>query len=155
MKLQLATAAALVGLSGALMAQTQTISVPLNYNFNGCVHAGENGNPDDPNGYRSISDRGLDWTNGTPGAWSNYALVGQPGVLDCVHIGDRDQRWPFDPAPDGNNRGTARSDQIMDNRIRIAHRHAKPAQHVGGGALSHANGTSQTQDDHVTRSASI
>jgi hypothetical protein len=102
----LATSAALVGLSGALLAQTQTISVPLNYNFNGCVHAGENGNPDDPNGYRSISDRGLDWTNGTPGAWANYALVGQPGVVDCVHIGDRDQRWPFDPVANGNNRGT-------------------------------------------------
>ena len=28
---------------------------------------------------------------------------------------------------DSNDRGTARSDQIMDNRIRIAHRHAKPA----------------------------
>ena len=102
----LTTSAALVGLSSALLAQTQTVPVPLNYNFNGCVHAGENGNPDDPNGYRSISDRGLDWTQGTPGAWSNYQLVGQPGVVDCVHIGDRDQRWPFDPVANGNNRGT-------------------------------------------------
>ena len=80
--------AVLLSAATNLVAQTQVVNVPLNYNFNGVVHAGENGNPDDPNGYRSISDRGQDWSQGTPAAFANYQLVGQPGVLDIVHVGD-------------------------------------------------------------------
>ena len=106
MNKSLLASAVLLSAATNLVAQTQVVNVPLNYNFNGVVHAGENGNPDAPNGYRSISDRGLDWTQGPPGAWSNYQLVGQPGIVDIVHIGDRDQRWPFDSSQNGNNRGT-------------------------------------------------
>ena len=53
--------AAVLGLSSAAFAQS--IPVPLNYNFNGIVHANEAGNADDPNGFRSISDRALDFSN--------------------------------------------------------------------------------------------
>ena len=86
--------------------------IPLNYNFNGIVHAGENGVPDDPNGYRSISDRGLDFTGGVPSdsTLDKYNIVSQPGQLDIVHIGNRNTAsgglWIFDPVADGDCNGT-------------------------------------------------
>ena len=55
----------LTALTAPIAAQA-TIPVPLNYNFNGIVHAGEMGLPDDPNGFRSISDRALDFLSGVP-----------------------------------------------------------------------------------------
>jgi len=88
-----------------------TTQVPLNYNFNGIVHAGEDGNPDSPAGYRSISDRALDFTAGVPVApiLAPYALVGQAGVVDIVHLGNRNSvsnfGYTFDPTPDGDNIG--------------------------------------------------
>jgi hypothetical protein len=88
-----------------------TTQVPLNYNFNGIVHAGEDGNPDDPAGFRSISDRALDFTAGVPVSpvLAPYALVGQPGVLDVVHLGNRNTvsnaGYAFDLVPDGDNIG--------------------------------------------------
>ena len=74
--------------SGAI---AQNFPVPLNYNFNGIVHANEAGNADDPNGFRSISDRALDFSNGVPNdtLLNGYTIVGTPGVLDIVHLGDR------------------------------------------------------------------
>ncbi len=104
------SSAALLGLSGAAIAQA--IPVPLTYNFNGIVHAGESGLPDDPNGYRSISDRGLDWQGGVPSdnLLNGYTLVGTPGTLDIVHLGNRNTvsggLWAFEPAANGNNVGT-------------------------------------------------
>ncbi|MFN3241720.1 MAG: hypothetical protein ACE37K_09435 [Planctomycetota bacterium] len=100
--------AALLGLSGAAFAQA--IPVPLAYNFNGIVHAGEAGLPDDPNGYRSISDRGLDFTLGVPNdtLLNAYQLIGSAGALDIVHLGNRD-------TVDGGNRAfqaTANGDDI-------------------------------------------
>lgn len=88
----------------------QSIPVPLTYNFNGIVHAGESGLPDDPNGYRSISDRGLDWTGGVPNdqLLAQYQLIGTAGVLDMVHLGNRN-------TVDGGNRqfdATANGDDI-------------------------------------------
>jgi hypothetical protein len=88
-----------------------TTQVPLNYNFNGIVHAGEDGNPDSPAGFRSISDRALDFTAGVPVSpiLAPYALVGQAGALDIVHLGDRNNVaggiWAFDAVPDGDNIG--------------------------------------------------
>jgi len=88
-----------------------TTQIPLNYNFNGIVHAGESANPDSLTGYRSISDRGLDFSGGVPTApiLAPYALVAQPGVLDIVHLGNRNTvdngNRAFDAAPDGDNIG--------------------------------------------------
>ncbi len=103
----LATTAALLGFSGAVLAQN--VAVPLNYNFNGIVHAGEDQQPDAPNGYRSISDRGLNFTGGIPGALGGYQLVGQPGVLDIVHLGNRNSAaggaFQFQATANGDNVG--------------------------------------------------
>src|SRR5690606_25022206 len=69
-------------------------------------HAGEGFLPDDPNGYRSISDRGLDFTAGVPNdpLLANYQLVATPGTLDIVHLGNRNTvnggAVFFDAAPD-------------------------------------------------------
>ena len=101
--------ATLAALAAPLAAQT--ISVPLNYNFNGIVHAGESFLPDDPNGYRSISDRGLDFTAGVPNdpLLAPYQLVTTPGTLDIVHLGNRNTvdngNWAFDATPDFDDIG--------------------------------------------------
>ena len=90
----------------------QGTQVALNYNFNGILHAGEAGVPDDSMGFRSISDRALDFRNGVPidPILVGYQVVDTPGVLDIVHLGNRDQHdagnWAFDPTPDGDNIGT-------------------------------------------------
>jgi len=86
----LATSFAALSFAGAAFAQN--IPVPLNYNFNGIVHAGEAGLPDDPVGFRSISDRALDFSNGIPNdsLLSGYQLIGTPTSLDIVHLGNRD-----------------------------------------------------------------
>lgn len=90
---------------------TTLVPVDLDYNFNGIVHNGEDGNPDDLNGYRSISDRGLDFTAGVPAdpTLDDYTLVGAPGVLDIVHLGNRNTtdsgNHAFDAAVDGDDVG--------------------------------------------------
>ncbi|MGK0204605.1 MAG: hypothetical protein ACI9S9_003690, partial [Planctomycetota bacterium] len=75
----------------ATSASAQNIPVPLNYNFNGIVHAGESGLPDDLAGYRSISDRGLDFTGGVPvdPLLNPYQLISATSTLDIVHLGNR------------------------------------------------------------------
>ena len=55
----------LIALTAPIAVQA-TIPVPLNYNFNGIVHAGEMGLPDDPHGFRAISDRAFDFMTGVP-----------------------------------------------------------------------------------------
>ena len=103
--------ASLLAFAPAALSQTVT-QVPLNYNFNGVVHAGESGMPDDPDGYRSISDRGLDFTVGVPvdPVLDAYSIVDTAAALDVVHIGNRNTvaggAWAFDAAPDGDNVGT-------------------------------------------------
>jgi len=95
----------------AVSATAQSVPVPLNYNFNGIVHAGEAGLPDDPAGFRSISDRALDFSTGVPSnpILAEYQLVATPGTLDIVHLGNRNLVaggiWAFDPTPDGDNIG--------------------------------------------------
>jgi len=87
--------------------------LPLAHNFNGMVHAGEAGSPDDPDGFRSISDRGL-LVDGGDGAFSNligpsgiaYRVEPSAGTLDIVHLGNRNAvdngNWAFDASPDGD-----------------------------------------------------
>jgi hypothetical protein len=87
------------------------VQVPLNYNWNGIAHAGEVGVPDAPAGFRSISDRALDFTAGVPNdpLLARYAVVATAGTLDMVHLGNRNTvdngNWAFDPTPDNDDRG--------------------------------------------------
>ena len=90
------------------VAQSTTHQLALNYNFNGIVHLGETGLPDDLNGYRSISDRGLNFTNGIPGdvLLSPYSIIGAANTLDIVHLGNRNTGFfPFDAAVNADNIG--------------------------------------------------
>jgi len=110
--MRLALASALAALLGGAISAQNTVQVALNYNFNGIVHAGEAGNPDAPNGFRSISDRALDFTNGVPASavLQRYALVTTAGSFDMVHLGNRNTVsngiWAFEPFPNGNTVGT-------------------------------------------------
>jgi hypothetical protein len=96
-------------LASPILAQTTPIT--LNYNFNGIIHAGEAGLPDDPAGFRSISDRALDFSAGIPvdPLLANYQLVATPGAFDIVHLGNRNTvdngNWLFDATPDGDTIG--------------------------------------------------
>jgi hypothetical protein len=87
--------------AGANCTAVSYVPVPLNYNFNGMVHGPvEQGttNRDNPNGYRSISDRGL-MVDGSAGSINGaplidpdfmpFTLVTQAARLDIVHLGDR------------------------------------------------------------------
>ena len=85
--------------------------IALNCNFNGIVHAGEAGQADNLNGYRSISDRGLDFSAGVPAQplLAPYAFVTTPNTLDIVHLGNRNTvsggLWAFDATPDADDIG--------------------------------------------------
>ena len=105
-------------LSSVLVATTlcaslaaQSVPVVLNYNFNGIVHNGEAGLPDDANGFRSISDRALDFGAGVPAdpLLQQYQLVTTAGTLDIVHLGNRNTvdggLRAFDATPDGDDIG--------------------------------------------------
>jgi hypothetical protein len=74
----------------SIVPQSQT-PLELTYNYNGMVHAGEDNIPDDPNGYRSISDRGLNVTGGSPtgGAADKYEFCTDANVTDMVYLGNR------------------------------------------------------------------
>lgn len=93
------------------VSRADLIQIELNYNYNGLVHAGEAGMPDAFTGYRSISDRGLDFSAGVPEhpLLAPYLLVSQPGVMDIVHLGNRTTAdsglQPFDFEPDDDERG--------------------------------------------------
>lgn len=93
-----------------------TVEYPLvlDCNFNGIVHATEAGQPDAPNGFRSISDRALRHL-GAPGTFADltspnsglsYDVVDAVGALDILHVGNRNTvdggTWAFDPVPDGD-----------------------------------------------------
>lgn|GEM_PF-1922480 len=88
------------------------VQIGLNCNFNGIAHAGEVGSPDDPQGYRSISDRGLSFASGVPNApvFEGYRVATAPHALDIVHLGNRDTvsggLWAFEPTANGNLVGT-------------------------------------------------
>ena len=88
-----------------------TFQVDLAYNFNGIVHAGEAGLPDSLTGYRSMSDRGLDFSAGIPGdpLLTGYAFVNTAGALDIVHLGNRNTVsggvWAFQATANGDGIG--------------------------------------------------
>lgn len=98
-------------------AQGAQTTIQLNYNFNGMVHTGEAGQPDAPNGFRSISDRAMIIDGGpssfndltSPNSNLTYSIVHSPGVLDIVHIGNRNTvangAYPFDTVANGDNIG--------------------------------------------------
>ena len=102
----------IASLCASPIAAQSTHHIPLNYNYNGIVHAGEEGNPDSSNGYRSISDRGLNFTGGVPNdsLLNKYSIVSSPGALDIVHLGNRNTimggLFAFDGSPDGDDVGT-------------------------------------------------
>ena len=101
----------LLVLCSRFLPSQNTVSVALNYNWNGIVHAGEAASPDALNGFRSISDRALDFTGGLPAnpVFSRFAVVATAGGLDMVHLGNRNTvdngNWAFDAAANGNNVG--------------------------------------------------
>ena len=102
---------AVAAVAAASSVTAQNIPVPLNYNFNGIVHAGESGLPDDPAGFRSISDRALDFSTGVPAdpLTNPYQLIATAGALDIVHLGNRNTvdngNWAFQPTANGDNIG--------------------------------------------------
>lgn len=81
--------------------------LPLDYNWNALVHSGEMGMPDNPDGYRSISDRGLTVevdVNSLPSAVTgntglDYELNTSPFEVDSVFLGLR-RTWDSAPDPD-------------------------------------------------------
>jgi hypothetical protein len=108
-----ALVAAVASASGLALAADQT-PIPLNYNFNGMVHTGEAGWPDNPDGFRSIADRGL-LVDGNAGSLNagpitgstglSYSIVGSPFVVDIVHLGNRLISNAYDAIEDGDNIG--------------------------------------------------
>lgn len=102
----------------AVAAWSSDTPVALSYNFNGMVHSGEGTFADDPNGYRSIADRGLR-VDGAAGSFGTNPLLGfggipysiemNAGVLDLVYLGNRNTVSggfrAFDPNVDGDERG--------------------------------------------------
>ncbi len=116
MNMRVSFVGALVCAAGAAVAGGD-VALPLTYNWNGMVHVGENGQPDNPDGFRSISDRALD--AGGSGAAINagpivgtdglvYSVVGAAGVLDIVHLGTTGVTGSvrgWDAVADGDNIG--------------------------------------------------
>ena len=108
----LPTAVCAAAFGAVTTASAQTVTqVALDYNFNGIVHAGEGLLPDAPNaGYRSISDRGLDFSLGVPGdaLFAPYLLVDSADALDVV-VGNRNTvdggNRVFDSFADGDDNG--------------------------------------------------
>jgi hypothetical protein len=86
---EMKTLAILLLCAPAALAQTTTHQIALNYNYNGMVHAGESGDADNLDGYRSISDRGLDFTGGVSGGLAAWDVVDQAGVPDILYLGNR------------------------------------------------------------------
>jgi hypothetical protein len=93
--------------------------IPLNCNFNGMVHPGEEGVPDSiaPSLYRSIADRGL-YVDGDPGGTTPpalgatpiigatgipYTIVNTPATLDIVMLGNRNLNNPYELTAPGVN----------------------------------------------------
>jgi hypothetical protein len=93
------------------------VPVQLAWNFNGMAQNGEENNPDNPDGYRSLSDRGMR-LNAVPGSLDvgpegvsgiPYFVVTLPNVLDTVQLGNRNLAdnggHVFDLVVDGDNVG--------------------------------------------------
>ena len=101
-----------VAFGAATTASAQTVTqIPLNYNFNGIVHAGEDLMPDAPDGYRSIADRGLSFAGGVPNdaLTAPYSFVSSADVVDIVYLGNRNTvdsgLRTFDAVANGDDNG--------------------------------------------------
>ena len=109
---KVATLAATLITSGSL---AYGAAINLNYNFNGIIHAGETGVPDSASGFRSISDRALDFSSGVPSGaiLDNYTFITTAGSLDIVHLGNRNTvdggSHAFDSTADGDSNGISPS----------------------------------------------
>ena len=84
----------------------------LAWSWNGQVHDGEDQDPNAAMGYRSIFDNGLarstaylfdDPTSSHSGL--SYDTVSTAGVLDMIHVGNREDVEPFDATADGDSVG--------------------------------------------------
>ena len=72
--------------------------IALSCNWNGIAHSSEEGQPDSPNGFRSIADRAMWYDGFTANALGTspiignsaitYTIVTTPGVLDVIHLGN-------------------------------------------------------------------
>jgi hypothetical protein len=101
--------------TGVAPATENIVNIDLNYNFNGIVHADEDADPifdpDHPNGFRSISDRALDFRMNIPSnsTVDRYSFVLSGGELDLVHLGNRNTVsggvWAFDDEADLDGNG--------------------------------------------------
>ena len=95
------------------ISSADTINVALNYNFNGVWNGdGERMDPvTEASGFRSFSDRALDFSAGIPAhaVLDRYVLNGGENELDLVHLGNRNLtdggNWAFGAAPDGDRVG--------------------------------------------------
>ncbi|MGH7132812.1 MAG: GC-type dockerin domain-anchored protein [Phycisphaerales bacterium] len=90
-------AAGLALLCAAGAVHATDFHVVLNYNWNGMAHPNEGLDPNDLNGFRSISDRALSIDGGANSLGTNpivgataitYDIVRNAGELDIVHLGN-------------------------------------------------------------------
>lgn len=108
-------------LCGACGGAPETQPLALDYNWNGLVHGGEAGQPDAPDGYRSIGDRGLviGEANSVGGLSGNvdgllsYTLPMNADELDTMYLGGPRSagggEFGFDDIADGDQWGVAPS----------------------------------------------
>ena len=86
----------------------------LPWNWNGLVHAGESRDPDSANGYRTFDVAGLAHATSDDGVFADptsphtgltYETVTEAGLLDMIHLGERNTQLAFDVTADGDSAG--------------------------------------------------
>ena len=95
----------------AMTVDDQPLGLP--WNWNGLIDQGEAMNPDLIDGYRSMageglvrSDEGIFLNPTSPHTGLSYLTESEAGVLDMIHLGNRDALEPFDDTADGDSTGT-------------------------------------------------
>jgi hypothetical protein len=116
-------------LSATATALATDYQIALNYNWNGMYHPGEEGQPDNLNGFRTISDRALS-IDGGANSFGTSPIIGSTGItysynptaftLDIVHLGNTGagmaKNW--DNVADADNLGV-RPSWLADNSAHI------------------------------------
>ena len=96
----------------AATVDSRSLDLPLNWN--GIVHDGESRDPDAANGFRSFDIAGLAHAQSNDGVFRDptsphtnlsYDTVDTPGVLDMIHLGQRESQLPFDDTADDDSAG--------------------------------------------------
>lgn len=96
----------------AVTVDDRPLELPVNWN--GIVHEGESRDPDAANGFRSFDIAGLAHMQSSDGVFNDptsshtglsYDTVNTPGVLDMIHLGQRESQLPFDDTADGDSAG--------------------------------------------------